>query len=63
MLCTACAVLCNQVADGVYDSELARFQGILQDIRAAGSTRAAEELENNSPLKKVVSCFAWSVCG
>jgi hypothetical protein len=48
-------VLCVQVPDDVYDSELSRFHGMLDALRAAGESRAAQELENDSPLKHVVS--------
>jgi len=43
-----------QVPDGVYDSELVRFQGMLDNLRSSGDSRLAEELENDSPLKQVV---------
>lgn len=52
-----------QVPDDVYDSELSRFQGMLDALRAAGDTQAAQELENDSPLKHVVSMTDhWSLC-
>lgn len=50
-----------QVPDDVYDSELSRFQGMLDALRAAGEARAAQELENDSPLKQVVSMGACVV--
>lgn len=52
-----------QVPDDVYDSELSRFQGMLDALRAAGDTQAAQELENDSPLKHVVSMTDhWPFC-
>lgn len=50
MLC--CAM---QVPDDVYDSELTRFEYELDALKAYGQRALAEELENNSPLKQVVS--------
>jgi hypothetical protein len=44
-----------QVPDDVYDSELSRFEGMLGALRTAGESRVAHELENDSPLKHVVS--------
>lgn len=54
-----CAMLWNtvQVPDGVYDSELSRFQSLLGSLRAAGGMHLAQELEDASPLKQVVSCL------
>jgi hypothetical protein len=46
-----------QVPDGVYDSELSRFQSLLASLRAAGDVHLAQELEDASPLKQVVSCL------
>jgi hypothetical protein len=45
-----------QVPDDVYDSELSRFQSLLGSLRSAGDMHTAQELEDASPLKQVVSC-------
>jgi hypothetical protein len=49
-----------QVPDDVYDSELARFAGLVNSLKASG-VAGARELEENSPLKKVVSASS-AVC-